>query len=373
MFMKNLKFCLLIFLFVVIGVCYADRVEVSNGGSFDGIITESTDKYVVLDLGTGSMKLDRRYISSVEYSGAMERDLIRKKWQQKYFLNKKFVPAGHEDMAAAFRTLLLQRDIAARASGKIQMIKRRELAYKKSLDSLRQRYDVANARLKTIDMSADVGAYNLLVGKVNSLMAEINLNVRKLETAGRDSDKPVAAISSYLSELSEFEAALNVRKSSLSVNVASDVRFFYDGITKKVTELNKEFSREVVASKRRGGSTLVSPVINNRFAGVFVLDTGADLVSMTERFARRLGININTLPVIDITVADGRMVKGHAVVLSSVRLGNAHSENVPAVILPGDEQSGHDGLLGMSFLRDYIVRLDGASGNLVLRRMKIGK
>ena len=352
-------------------ICRADKVELSNGGSFSGLITKETPKYVVLDLGTGSMNLERRYIGSIKYSGNVEREEIKKQWQKKYFLNKKFVPVGEKDIVSEFRKLLQQRDVAFRSSGAISASKRKEVLYIKELELLKDKYAAANVKLKDVNKGDDVLRYNALVRRVNSLVAEINIKVGQVEKISSGSGKMTASISSYLSELTDFEVKLRARKASLSPNSGSDVQFFYERLLEKVTEFNDEFSKGVVASRKRGNSTLVTVVINDRVSGTFILDTGAELLSMTEEFAGRLGINMNSLPVLDITVADGRKIKGRAVVLGSVKLGMASSKNVPAVILPSEKRSDHDGLLGMSFLRDYLVQLDGASGDLILRRLDV--
>ncbi len=352
----------------IVGVCYADRVGLVNGGSFDGLIIKESSDSVVLDLGTGSMKLDRKYIDSINYSDNAEREEIKRGWQKKHFLNKKFVPAGYEDLVVAYKKLLLQRGVAMRASGAAKSAKFKEVAYQKELDVLKSKYAAASGKLRGVDKETDMLGYNALVRQVNSLSAAISVKIAQLQ---KNSDRLSAAtaISSYLSELDGFEEMLQKRKRLLPADADDGVRFLYEGLSAKVAELNKEFSKEVIATKRRGRSTLVTAVMNDKVSGTFVLDTGAELVSITEAFAGRLGLHIDSLPAVDITVADGRRVKGWAVVLKSVRLGGAYSENVSAVILPGKERPGHDGLLGMSFLHDYIVRLDGASGKVVLRRL----
>ncbi len=368
--MKIYKYCWLVVLSIGLGVCYADRVKLSNGGSFDGLVVEDSAEYILLDLGTGSMKLDRKYIKSIKYSGHTEREDIKRQWQRKHFLNKKFVPVGHDDLVAEFKKLRLQRDVAARASGAIKTSKRKVGLCEKELEVLKDEYNAANVKLKDVNKDADMLGYNELVRRVNSLVAEINVKVGELGKLNGSFGEMSTAISAYLSELSDFEVMLRLRKNSLPESSGSNVLLFYEGLSERVAEFNKEFPKDVIASKRIGRSTLVTVVVNDKLSGTFVLDTGAELVSISEGFAGRLGIKMNSLPMLDLTVADGRKVSGRAVTLGSVRLGGAFSENVPAVIIPGynNKRTDHDGLLGMSFLRDYIVRLDGASGNLVLRR-----
>ena len=69
-------------------------------------------------------------------------------------------------------------------------------------------------------------------------------------------------------------------------------------------------------------------------------------------------------------LADGSQVEGHHVVLRSLAVGDAREENVDAVVIPRPPSPGVDGLLGMSFLGNFVVSLDGAGGELVLRRFE---
>lgn len=365
---KIIKYSLLMIFFVGIGVCNADKIELTNGNSMNGIISREAKKYIVLDLGTGLMNLDRKYIKSINYSGDYEREEIKRQWQKKYFLNKKFIPAGYEDVVAEYNNLLLKRNVAARAVRAIKSSERKEAVYNKELVILKKKYEAVNLKLREVNKDTDMLRYNELIREVNSLVASINIKVGQIEK-NISSAGNTAVISEYLSELSQFKGMIYAHKASLPASVESSVVFFYEGLSKKITKLDEEFSRDVIASKQRGRSTLVTVFMNDKVSGTFVLDTGAELVTITEKFAGRLGINMESLPLLDITVADGRMLKGRAVVLDSIRLGNSSSKNIPAVILPGNEQSGYDGLLGMSFLRDYIVQFDGASGKLTLRKL----
>ncbi len=366
------KWCWLVVLSTGLGVCYADKINISNGGSFSGLIIEDTKKHIVLDLGTGTMNLDRKYIKSISYSSDVERGEIKKQWRKKHFLNKKFVPAGHEDAVAAFRKLLLQRDVAARASRAMLTSKRKENIYLKKVEELKS--EIIQTRLRLEKTSKlDVDAYNKLVHKVNTLTTETSLMVDQVEEFSADSSLQTSVISSYLTKLLGFEELVRMRRNALTADADSDVLSFYDGLLGRLAEFDGEFAKNRIKSRQRGGSTLVTVVMNGKVSGEFVLDTGAELVAMSEEFAVRLGFGSSVLPIVEMTVADGRKVNARAVLLKSVKLGDAYSENVPAVIMPRETSSGYDGLLGMSFLRDYLVQLDGANGNLILRRLKVGK
>ena len=355
-----------------LSVSYADKVKLSNGGSFSGLIIEKNKKHIVLDLGTGTMNLDRKYIKSISYSSDVEREEIKKQWQKKYFLNKKFVPVGHEGEVVAFRKILLQRDVAARVSRAMVASKRKEDVYLKKIAVMKSEISQARIKLEKAQQS-DVDVYNKLVHKVNNLTAEISVMLGQVEKLKADSGMNISVISSYLTKLLSFEELVRRKRDALTADGDSAVIAFYDGLLDRVAKFDGEFTKDRIASRRRGNSTVVAVVMNGKVSGEFVLDTGAELVTMSAAFAARLGVDNSALPVVDITVADGRKVKARAVLLKSIKLGDAYSENVPAVIMPRESDPAHDGLLGMSFLRDYLVQLDGATGGLTLRRLKVEK
>ena len=64
-------------------------------------------------------------------------------------------------------------------------------------------------------------------------------------------------------------------------------------------------------------------------------------------------------------MADGKQAAGRFYIMDSVSVGASRVEKTPVVVLdaPGPEA---DGLLGMSFLRNFVVQLDLPSGKLIL-------
>ena len=91
---------------------------------------------------------------------------------------------------------------------------------------------------------------------------------------------------------------------------------------------------------------------------------------LSKQLADRLGVKPREeLGEIEATVADGRTVKAEAVLLDSIAVGKARVERTPAAVLPFSE-SEVDGLLGMSFLKHFVVQVDGKNDLLILERLK---
>lgn len=115
-------------------------------------------------------------------------------------------------------------------------------------------------------------------------------------------------------------------------------------------------SKEVTLERNRAGHYIANGTING-VEVVFLLDTGATDVAISESLARKLNLQ-RGLPVV-IRTANGT-VNGHTTRLRSVALANIERQNVPATINPGmlveDEV-----LLGMSFLKHLELIQRGSS------------
>ena len=84
----------------------------------------------------------------------------------------------------------------------------------------------------------------------------------------------------------------------------------------------------------------------------FLVDTGATMISLTKRDARKIGVDTDKLErVVDVRTAAGR-VKAGTVFIEKIEIDGVALENVQAVVL--DEGLEYS-LLGMSFLN----RLEG--------------
>ncbi len=104
---------------------------------------------------------------------------------------------------------------------------------------------------------------------------------------------------------------------------------------------------------------------------MLILDTGASLVVIKDAVARQLGINPDTLKAdIKLKVADGRESFAKHAVISSISVQGAEALNVDVAILPPDVRDTNlkDGLLGMTYLKNFNFKLDQKNKKLSLER-----
>jgi aspartyl protease family protein len=120
----------------------------------------------------------------------------------------------------------------------------------------------------------------------------------------------------------------------------------------------------------RGHIVFVQAEING-IRGNFVLDTGASYVSVRSAFAVRARISQSALNQVMMNTANGpaRATLARA---DRISVGKLQASNVPVVVLPSAGERGFgagvDGLLGMSFLSRFDVRMSGGYLEIATRR-----
>jgi aspartyl protease family protein len=110
----------------------------------------------------------------------------------------------------------------------------------------------------------------------------------------------------------------------------------------------------------RGHVVAVQAEVNG-IRGNFILDTGASYVSVRPGFANRARISQSALNQVMMNTANGqaRAILSRA---DRITVGKLAAINVPVVVLAGGAPAfgpGVDGLLGMSFLSRFDVRMTG--------------
>lgn len=108
----------------------------------------------------------------------------------------------------------------------------------------------------------------------------------------------------------------------------------------------------IVLERDRSGHYLAEGAINGQPV-LFLVDTGATDVAVSERAARALGLDFG--PRVRVQTAAGP-APAWMTRLDRVTVGGLDLADVRATITPG---LGEQALLGMSFLRNFSIRQDG--------------
>ncbi len=141
----------------------------------------------------------------------------------------------------------------------------------------------------------------------------------------------------------------------------------------------ERYERQVQAAKKargrlkikfsKGRFGVVDAVLNGKVKAALYVDTGASMVLISGAIAGKLGINPDEeKEKVLVVLADGSTRTATRVTLNSVEVGSSKVRDVEAAISEDPPGHGLDGLLGMSFLRAFHVKMDAKENCLVLER-----
>ncbi|MFA4991401.1 MAG: retropepsin-like aspartic protease [Candidatus Omnitrophota bacterium] len=133
------------------------------------------------------------------------------------------------------------------------------------------------------------------------------------------------------------------------------------------TVVNMAAGKHVVSLAKEGNSLLVDALLNRKIKTRLILDTGCSDTQISREVARKLGIKTSGARTVLCQLANGGCVSGREVNIKEIRVGRVKIYNVKAVVLDSD-LGGNNGLLGMSFLNNFIFRVDSEKRELVLQR-----
>lgn len=116
------------------------------------------------------------------------------------------------------------------------------------------------------------------------------------------------------------------------------------------------------------GAMWVEPLFNGKHRGRFIVDTGASAVVISQAFADMLGLELTGAPAVQVLTANGPATARVALV-QSIELQGARARGI-TVHVSSTLPAGMDGLLGLTFLARFEVKLDAKAGRLELSERK---
>jgi len=139
----------------------------------------------------------------------------------------------------------------------------------------------------------------------------------------------------------------------------------------KTQEAQQDSTQEsdiTIPLQKIGGSFVVQVNLNNERTAHLIVDTGASMTVLSTNIAIDLGILGTTDNELLTVNTAGGSVQVNMNYLSSLQVGTVQAENVAVAIhdLP-DIHEQIEGLLGMSFLKHFLVTLDAEHARLILR------
>ena len=165
------------------------------------------------------------------------------------------------------------------------------------------------------------------------------------------------------------ESAQIIREGWIKEKELSEAR------AQEIQKLKEQEPKQAVMEKQ-DGHVMVETTLNKKVKANLMLDTGSSFIVLSSKVAVGLGVGVSIKPkvgdVVEMVLADGRKVKALKITLDSVSVQGSEIKKVEAVVLPEQENNDvltHDGLLGMSFLKNFSFKIDQKNNKLVLEKL----
>jgi len=368
----------IIFAMIIVSCAPAcpDVIYFKDGGRVEGVIQKEDDTGVIIDLGVGMMTVRRDEIEHIEKSSAEDGQRMEEENRADEISRGEWAPLGYEDIRMAYLKSKESRGslkkLKAMSASNTDDITQKEGKISELLKAL----DKKSRELKTIDSEKRTKEYNAIVAEMNSLSAQLNTEnseLKTLYTEKKDIDTALMEkANKYRTDFQAFKDVLSDRKVSVNnAETSADELTFLEGMQGNMTDLDNDFKKDIVGYTAEGNQVIVSALINDIALTRLVVDTGASIVVISKEVADRLGISSEDgeAEEIEIIMANGTSVNARPVVLKSIKIGDAEVENVQAAILESSVVGGADGLLGMSFLSNFIISVDTSSNKLILEQV----
>lgn len=128
-----------------------------------------------------------------------------------------------------------------------------------------------------------------------------------------------------------------------------------------------------IARSPAGKDIVVEVLLNNSVKANLILDTGASLIALSRRVGEELGVDLSDTKkdIMEMHLADGKRTLAKAVILNSVKIDDIEVKLVRAAVILDQETVPYsmDGLLGMSFLSKFNIKVDLKNMKMSLDRI----
>ncbi|MBL7071813.1 MAG: TIGR02281 family clan AA aspartic protease [Candidatus Omnitrophica bacterium] len=373
--MNAKKIIITLILISLCGAACADIVHFKDGGSVQGVISEETEEKIVIDIGFGTMTVKPEEIDYIEESSPEVLDSLKKEMLNYEIGKGEWAPDGSEDIRILYTKSMADKkalmDGRSRKKELGEEIQRKASEISEILETL----DKKGRRLNEIEPDNDVKRYNEIATEINSLNVDLDRANKKTDSL-YDEEKELNArlvklASNYRSGFELFKSSYDAKRSGVDEGSASsDELHFFQEMDSKLKTMGQDFKEDIASYTPDGDHVIVDAIINGRASARLMVDTGASIVIISQSVALRLGLGYDNIQnEIDIVMADGSVSKARPVILDSVKVGDAKVEKVQAAVIENADIGGVEGLLGMSFLSNFVIKFDSSRNELILERV----
>lgn len=354
----------------------ADTIHMKNKRILTGVIKEESDTAVVVDIGIGKVTILKSDIESIEKAGTEEQKELVTDFKKREIEKGTFIPPGLEDIANRYQELKRDKNKVDVERSQFASLKKEFNEKKEKFNSLLSTFNAKNQELRNLDPNRDVKYYNKVVSDVNSLNAKLALLSDELLKLNDKyplySQAVQKTIIKYKDSLVSFKTYFEKEsKAAKGKELTGDEVCFYDTIGETIANLEKSLRKDSIALVKSSGNLVVEVKLNDTVMCLMAVDTGASLVTISRNVANQLEIDFGGgRNEIEMLLADGSKAKARIVNLKSVAVSNSRVENILAAVMDSPPGPGIDGLLGMSFLDNFSVKIDSVNNTLILETIE---
>lgn len=364
--MYRAAFCLCVLL---AASARGDYIQFRNGGKIEGVITGETATDITIKTGPGNATFKKSQLASI-YRDPPEANARRtENWRAENWSEPEFLPAALRQLSTDLRALGGKRAAALDAQRKFAQL--RAIAANDETEYARLQEKRAAIVLKQPDLRDRdaVAAYNRLVETSNDLVNRMNAIGQRgsqLDTAEKSAR---TSFSTYITALNKLRDDLNA--ASARPQPDKQGKHFLEKAAQQIATYSAEMQEAKIAvTDPRTRHAVVTARFNDRHDAKLLVDTGATYVSIPASTAARLNIEWDKKKKSKATLADGSEINVYPITIRRLTVAGATIENVPAVVMPDATGTAEaEGLLGMSFLREFDIQIDYATGAISLRRL----
>lgn len=359
---------LLCLIYSIPPLAYSDRVYLKNKDTnIEGIIEKEDEKTVVLNIGYGTITFNKSELKYIQRYASNEQDELRERWKYKYFMRPEFIPDNLKDVARDFKELETIRNIAVQNKREGDKAVRQIEGLDNELKELNANLSILSDKLSATKPEDGLEKYNALVSDFNSSVAKI----KSAEYSKAEFQKELGLLDKkvfgYINDFRMFRNSFLERHNLADEKTRLQNRHFFEGVKKELNLMEKDFTKHIIDFNKDGLGIIVEAVLEKKVKASLIVDTGASLTVISKEVADRLGLNLTDKEsTIAVTLADGSRIKAYPMILASVKVADLEVKNVKAAVLQNSQDTPEDGLLGMSFLENFVIRIDAKSNKLIL-------
>lgn len=173
------------------------------------------------------------------------------------------------------------------------------------------------------------------------------------------------AVSEYLEGIQSCSQTLAKVDSAWPADSQPETSPFLRRVREQLRLAQADFLQAAIQPERRGNAFLVPVLLNGRTEARFIIDTGAEITTLSRDVATRAGLT-RTNRITQVGMADGTRMEAPVMQIDSLQLGALERKNAEAVVLAQPPDAGVDGLLGMNVLHAFLIQFDPRTGRLEL-------